>query len=144
VRDVRRGTWSTWKSCPEQSAVPRRCQSLSVSQIVIFDAPTDGNGNVGGDCNFDGQAQLVGRIPRRLGIRYLTTGRENPRLVGWDDWGRRSLWIAKWFYQEAAAHLLAAATRLLAELADHVRGLGDDPACAVRRPTWRELCRASR
>ncbi len=51
----------------EQSAVPRRCQSLSVSQIVMFDAPTDGNGNVAGDCNFDGQAQLVGRSPGALG-----------------------------------------------------------------------------
>jgi len=30
----------------------------------MFDAPTDGNDDVGGDCDFDGQAQLVGQIPR--------------------------------------------------------------------------------
>src|SRR5258707_15023590 len=47
----------------EQSPVPRRCQSLPVSQIVMFAAPTDATGTVAGDCNFDGQAQLVRRSP---------------------------------------------------------------------------------
>ncbi len=55
----------------EQSALPRRCQSLSVTQIVMFDAPTDGDGNVGGDCNFrrSSAARGPGEIPGRLEIR---------------------------------------------------------------------------
>jgi hypothetical protein len=59
-----RASWQDFKSSPsEQPAVPRRCQSLSVSQIVIFDAPTDCNGNVDGDLQLRRSSAARGSDP---------------------------------------------------------------------------------
>lgn len=56
-----------------QGSVPRHFQ------VVMFDAPTDSNGNVVGDYNFDGQAHSGGRIPGLLGVRNLTVGLQSAK-----------------------------------------------------------------
>lgn len=45
----------------------------------MFDAPTDSNGNVVGDYNFDGQARSGGTIPGLLGIQNLTVGLQSAK-----------------------------------------------------------------
>ena len=46
-------------------------------QVVMFDAPTDSNGNVVGDYNFDGRAQPSGSIPGKFQISHLTVGMQS-------------------------------------------------------------------
>jgi hypothetical protein len=48
-------------------------------QVVMFDAATDGNGNVVGQYNFDGQAKPNGTVPGFLEVRYLTIGPQSPK-----------------------------------------------------------------
>jgi hypothetical protein len=74
---------------PEGASAPvPYCKSYAVQilgsvpagfQVAMFDAPTDSNGNVVGDYNFDGQAKPVGNIPGKFGIPNLTIGQKSAK-----------------------------------------------------------------